>query len=51
MDIIKVADIVLDIGPEGGRNGGQIVAYGTPESVAKNDKSFTGQYLKLELGL
>jgi len=51
MDIIKVADIVLDIGPEGGRNGGQIVAYGTPESVAKNEKSFTGQYLKLELGI
>jgi excinuclease ABC subunit A len=49
LDVIKVADHVIDIGPEGGRHGGEIVAKGTPEQVAKNKKSLTGKYLKLEL--
>ena len=46
LDIIKVADYVIDLGPEGGRGGGEIVAVGTPEDVAKNSKSYTGRYLK-----
>ena len=46
LDLIKSADYVLDIGPEGGENGGQLIAKGTPEEVAKVDKSFTGQYLR-----
>ena len=46
LDLIKSADYVLDIGPEGGENGGQLIAKGTPEEVAKVDKSFTGSYLK-----
>ncbi|HUM51124.1 MAG TPA: excinuclease ABC subunit UvrA [Chitinophagales bacterium] len=49
LDVIKVADYVVDLGPEGGRGGGQIVATGTPEEVAKNKKSITGEFLKLEL--
>jgi excinuclease ABC subunit A len=49
MDVIKVADHVIDIGPEGGRKGGIIVATGTPEEVAANKKSITGKYLKEEL--
>ena len=46
MDIIKNADYVIDIGPEGGINGGKIVAKGTPEEVAGNKDSHTGKYLK-----
>jgi len=46
MDIIKVADWIIDLGPEGGYKGGQIIATGTPEDVAENKKSFTGQHLK-----
>lgn len=46
LDVIKCADWVIDMGPEGGTGGGQVVAVGTPEEVAKNEKSFTGQYLK-----
>ena len=46
MDIIKSADYILDIGPEGGSGGGKIVATGTPEQVASNPSSYTGQYLK-----
>ncbi len=46
MDIIKSADYVLDIGPEGGKGGGEIVARGTPEQIAANPKSYTGHYLK-----
>ncbi len=46
MDLIKCADYMIDIGPEGGVNGGQIVAKGTPEDVANNAKSYTGKYLK-----
>jgi excinuclease ABC subunit A len=46
MDLIKSADYIIDIGPEGGAGGGKIVAIGTPEEVAKNERSYTGQYLK-----
>jgi excinuclease ABC subunit A len=46
MDIIKSADYVIDIGPEGGDKGGKIVSKGTPEDVAMNEKSYTGKYLK-----
>jgi excinuclease ABC subunit A len=46
MDLIKSADYVIDIGPEGGDKGGQIIAKGTPEDIAMNGKSFTGKYLK-----
>lgn len=49
MDLIKCADYIIDIGPEGGANGGQLVAFGTPEEVAKNKKSVTGHYLKEKL--
>ena len=50
LDVIKTADWVVDLGPEGGSGGGQIIATGTPETVAKNKKSFTGQFLKPMLG-
>ncbi len=50
VDVIKTADHIIDLGPEGGDNGGRIVAQGTPEDVAKNPASFTGQYLKKILG-
>jgi excinuclease ABC subunit A len=46
LDVIKTADYIIDLGPEGGDNGGRIVAQGTPEEVAANEKSFTGHYLK-----
>ena len=46
LDLIKVADYVIDLGPEGGDMGGEVVACGTPREVAKNPKSYTGQYLK-----
>ena len=49
MDIIKVADYIVDMGPEGGSGGGLIVAKGTPEQVSKSKKSLTGLYLKEEL--
>jgi excinuclease ABC subunit A len=49
MDVIKVADYVIDMGPEGGNRGGEVVALGTPEEVALVKESFTGQFLKLEL--
>jgi excinuclease ABC subunit A len=45
LDVIKVADWLIDLGPEGGVRGGEIVAEGTPEQVAKNPRSFTGHYL------
>ena len=50
LDVIKTADWVLDLGPEGGVRGGEIVAEGTPEQVAANAKSYTGGYLKTLLG-
>ena len=46
LDVIKTADWIIDLGPEGGSRGGQIIATGTPEEVAKQQQSFTGQYLK-----
>jgi excinuclease ABC subunit A len=46
LDVIKNADHIIDMGPEGGQAGGQVVAKGTPEQVAKNNKSYTGEYLK-----
>jgi excinuclease ABC subunit A len=46
LDIIKSADWILDLGPEGGEGGGYIVAEGTPEEVAKVESSYTGQFLK-----
>ena len=45
LDLIKCADYIIDIGPEGGENGGHLVAFGTPEEIAKNPKSVTGEYL------
>jgi len=51
LDVIKVADHVIDLGPEGGNGGGEILAFGTPEEVATSPKSFTGQYLKNVLSL
>jgi excinuclease ABC subunit A len=51
LDVIKVADYIIDIGPEGGNKGGTVVCEGTPEEVAKNKNSFTGQFLKLELDI
>lgn len=49
MDVIKLADHIIDIGYEGGKNGGKLVAKGTPEEVAKDKKSYTAQFLKKEL--
>ncbi len=49
LDMIKVADYIIDLGPEGGEFGGEIVAKGTPEQVSKCDKSYTGMYLKEKL--
>ena len=50
MDIIKCADYIIDMGPEGGENGGEILITGTPEEVANCKNSYTGQYLKAKLG-
>ena len=50
LDVIKTADWIIDLGPDGGDKGGTIVAVGTPEDVAKVEKSYTGQYLKKILG-
>jgi len=49
LDLIKCADHIIDIGPEGGENGGNIVAFGTPEEIAKNKNSVTGKYLREKL--
>ncbi|OTQ61473.1 excinuclease ABC subunit A [Gilliamella apis] len=49
LDVVKTADWIVDLGPEGGSGGGEIIAEGTPEDVAKSKKSYTGQYLKLLL--
>lgn len=51
MDVIKVADHIIDMGPEGGRRGGTVVVTGTPEAVAEHPESHTGQFLRPELGL
>ena len=49
LDVIKTADYIIDLGPEGGDEGGTIVATGTPEEVAACEQSYTGQFLKREL--
>jgi excinuclease ABC subunit A len=46
LEVIKTADWVIDLGPEGGDNGGEVVAIGTPEDVAANTRSYTGKFLK-----
>ena len=46
LDVIKTADWIIDMGPEGGTGGGTVIATGSPEDVAANDKSYTGQFLK-----
>ena len=46
LDVIKSADYIIDIGPEGGFRGGEIVGVGTPEEISKNKKSHTGRFLK-----
>ncbi|MCX7908073.1 MAG: excinuclease ABC subunit UvrA [Ignavibacteria bacterium] len=51
LDVIKCADWIIDLGPKGGDEGGEIIAEGTPEEVAKNPKSLTGVFLKSELGI
>jgi excinuclease ABC subunit A len=51
LDVIKTADWVIDLGPEGGDGGGRIVAEGTPEAVAANSDSHTGRYLRQKLDL
>ena len=49
LDVIKTVDYIIDIGPEGGKKGGKILAYGTPEEIIKSKKSYTAKYLKKEL--
>ena len=49
LDLIKCADWIIDLGPEGGENGGLLLAAGTPEDIVKNKKSITGKYLKGKL--
>ena len=51
LDVVKLADHVIDVGPEGGKNGGKIIAEGTPEEIAKNKKSVTGKFLIGELNV
>ncbi len=46
LDVIKTADYIIDLGPEGGAKGGEVIATGTPEQIARNKQSYTGQYLK-----
>lgn len=49
LDVIKTADYIVDLGPEGGDGGGMIIASGSPEQVAKVKESYTGKYLKVVL--
>ena len=49
LDVIKVADHIIDLGKDGGKAGGEIVAVGTPEEIIKNPNSITGEYLKKEM--
>ena len=49
LDVIKTADYIIDIGPEGGERGGTVIAQGTPEEVAKNPVSYTGRYIDMVL--
>ena len=46
LDLIKTADYIIDLGPEGGEGGGEIVAVGSPEQIVKNERSYTGRFLK-----
>ena len=46
LDLIKTCDHIIDLGPEGGENGGEVVAIGTPEQICKNERSYTGKFLK-----
>jgi excinuclease ABC subunit A len=49
LDVIKLADYIIDVGMEGGKGGGEILCTGTPEEIIKNKKSYTAQFLKKEL--
>jgi excinuclease ABC subunit A len=49
MDVIKMADYIIDLGPEGGEKGGQVVVAGKPEDIIKSRKSYTAKYLKNKL--
>ena len=49
LDVIKTVDYIIDIGPEGGKKGGKVIAKGTPEEIIKNKKSHTAHFLKKEL--
>ena len=49
LDVIKTADYIIDLGPEGGDGGGEIIARGTPEELVKNERSYTGKFLKDKL--
>lgn len=51
LDLIKTADYIIDLGPEGGEKGGQVIAVGSPEQIVKNDQSYTGKFLKKYLNL
>jgi excinuclease ABC subunit A len=51
LDVVKTADWVLDLGPEGGHRGGEVVAQGSPERIARTPDSYTGQFLAEPLGL
>jgi len=51
LDVIRCSDWIIDMGPEGGNRGGEIIAMGTPEEVAENSNSYTGSYLKKVLKL
>ena len=51
MDVIKSADYIIDMGPEGGQGGGQVLATGTPEEICKTEDTYTTQYLRKELNL
>ena len=46
LDLIKTCDYIIDLGPEGGDKGGEIIAVGTPEKICKNERSYTGKFLK-----
>ena len=51
LDVIKMADYIIDMGPEGGKGGGELLSCGTPEEVAKSSKGYTPRFLREELGL
>lgn len=51
LDVIKMADYIIDMGPEGGKGGGELLSFGTPEKVAKSQKGYTAKFLREELGL